>query len=120
MTRGDHAGLRLARACCNAGFRGRRTAELVVPSVIARRERNVLLNPQNTDFTKTAAGSPEPGVCEVRLPCPSRRSPLGWPRVNRFEAALKARPDEKVMDRPQIQPKVLSGLPTTQPTLTPL
>ena len=63
----DHADLRVARAFGEAWIRERRTAVLVVPSVVARREGNVLLNPQHPDFRKISAGSPEPGVWDARL-----------------------------------------------------
>lgn len=63
----DHPDLRLARAFGDAWIRERRTAVLVVPSVVARREENVLLNPQHTDFTKIIAGNPEPVVWDARL-----------------------------------------------------
>ncbi len=63
----DHADLRVARAFGDAWIRQRRTAVLVVPSVVARREGNVLVNPQNPDFKKIVAGSPEPVVWDARL-----------------------------------------------------
>ena len=63
----DHADLRVARAFGDAWIRERRTAVLVVPSVVARREANVLLNPQHPDFKKIVAGSPEPVVWDARL-----------------------------------------------------
>ena len=63
----DHADLPVARAFGDAWVRERRTAVLVVPSVVARREGNVLLNPQHADFKKVVAGSPEPVVWDARL-----------------------------------------------------
>ncbi len=63
----DHADLRVARVFGDAWIRERRTAVLVVPSVVARREGNVLLNPQHADFKKIVAGSPEPVVWDARL-----------------------------------------------------
>lgn len=63
----DHADLRVARAFGNAWIRELRTAVLMVPSVVARREGNVLLNPQHPDFKKIVAGSPEPVVWDARL-----------------------------------------------------
>jgi RES domain-containing protein len=63
----DHADLRVARAFGDAWIRERRTAVLVVPSVVARREGNVLLNPQHPDFKKIVAGGPEPVVWDARL-----------------------------------------------------
>lgn len=63
----DHADLHVARAFGDAWIRERRTAVLVVPSVVARREVNVLLNPRHADFKKIVAGSPEPVVWDSRL-----------------------------------------------------
>jgi len=63
----DYADLRAARDFGDAWIRERRTAVLVVPSVVARREGNVLLNPQHTDFTKIDSGRPEPVVWDARL-----------------------------------------------------
>lgn len=63
----DHADLRVARAFGDTWIRERRTAVLVVPSVVARKEGNVLLNPQHTDFRKIVAGGPEPVVWDARL-----------------------------------------------------
>jgi RES domain-containing protein len=63
----DHADLRVARAFGDAWIRERRTAVLVLPSVVARREGNVLLNPQHPDFKQIVAGSPEPVVWDARL-----------------------------------------------------
>jgi RES domain-containing protein len=40
---------------------------LVVPSVVARREGNVLINPQHPDFSEIVAGTPEPVVWDARL-----------------------------------------------------
>ncbi len=63
----DHADLRVARAFGDAWIRESRTAVLVVPSVVARREGNVLINPQHPDFSKIIAGRPEPVVWDARL-----------------------------------------------------
>lgn len=63
----DHADLRVARDFGNAWLRERRTAVLVVPSVVARKEGNVLLNPQHPDFSKIGAGRPEPVIWDARL-----------------------------------------------------
>jgi len=63
----DQSDLRVARAFGDAWVRQRRTAVLVVPSVVARREGNVLLNPQHPDFGKIVAGSPEPVIWDARL-----------------------------------------------------
>ena len=63
----DHADLRVARAFGDAWISGLRTAVLVVPSVVARREGNVLINPRHPDFSRISAGTPEPVVWDARL-----------------------------------------------------
>ena len=66
----DRADLRVARAFGEAWIREQRTAVLVVPSVVARREGNVLINPQHADFSGIVAGAPEPVVWDARLFAP--------------------------------------------------
>jgi RES domain-containing protein len=63
----DHADLRVARAFGDAWIRARRTAVLVVPSVVARREGKVLIDPKHPDFSRIVAGRPEPVVWDARL-----------------------------------------------------
>lgn len=63
----DHPDLRVARAFGNAWLGERRTAVLVVPSVVARKEGNVLVNPLHPDFSKISAGRPEPVIWDARL-----------------------------------------------------
>lgn len=63
----DHADMRVARAFGDAWICERRTAVLIVPSVVARKEGNVLLNPQHPDFRMIVASSPEPVVWDARL-----------------------------------------------------
>ena len=63
----DDSDLRIARAFGDAWIRDRRTAVLVVPSVLARRQDNVLLNPQHPGFKKVVAGPPEPVIWDARL-----------------------------------------------------
>lgn len=63
----DHRDLRVARAFGDRWIRDGRSAVLVVPSVVARRERNVVLNPQHPDFRKITAGLPEPVIWDARL-----------------------------------------------------
>ena len=63
----DHADLRVARAFGDAWIRERRTAVLVVPSVVARREGNVLINPQHPDFGSIVAGGAEAVIWDARL-----------------------------------------------------
>lgn len=66
----DHADLRVARALGDAWIRELRTAVLIVPSVVARREGNVLINPQHPDFSGIIGGAPEPVVWDARLFAP--------------------------------------------------
>lgn len=66
----DHADLRVARAVGDAWIRELRTVVLVVPSVVARREGNVLINSQHPDFSGIIAGAPEPVVWDARLFAP--------------------------------------------------
>ena len=63
----DHADLRVARAFGDAWIRERRSAVLVVPSVVARRECNVVLNPAHPNFRKIRPGPPEPVLWDARL-----------------------------------------------------
>lgn len=63
----DHSDLRVGRAFGDAWIRELRTAVLVVPSVVARREGNVLINPWHPDFSDIVAGTPEPVVWDARL-----------------------------------------------------
>ncbi len=67
----NHADLRVARAFGNAWIRELRTAVRVVPSVVARREGNVLINPRHPDFGNIVASAPEPVVWDARLFIPS-------------------------------------------------
>ena len=61
------ADLRTARAFGDAWIRELRAAVLVVPSVVARREGKVLINPQHPDFTGIVAGMPEAVVWDAQL-----------------------------------------------------
>lgn len=63
----DDADLRVARAFGDTWARECRTCVLVVPSVVARREGNVILNPQHPDFRNIGAGAPEPVIWDARL-----------------------------------------------------
>jgi RES domain-containing protein len=72
----DKPDLRVSRAWGDDWIRSKRTAVLVVPSVVARREGNALLNPQHPDFKYIIAAAPEPVVWDARLfshQSPSRR-----------------------------------------------
>jgi RES domain-containing protein len=66
----DDADMRAARTYGDAWIRERRTAVLVVPSVVARKEGNVLINPQHPDFSGIVANQPEPVVWDARLFAP--------------------------------------------------
>ena len=63
----DQRDLRVARNVGDAWIRDRRTAVLVVPSVLTRREGNVLLNPRHPDFKKISAGAAESVIWDARL-----------------------------------------------------
>lgn len=56
-----------SRACGDEWIREKRTAILVVPSVVARMECNVLINPAHPDFGKITYTRPEPVVWDKRL-----------------------------------------------------
>ena len=66
----DPANLRVARAFGDAWIRERRTAVLVVPSVVARTEGNVIITTRHPDFKGIVAGPPEPVVWDARLFAP--------------------------------------------------
>ncbi len=63
----DHADLRVSRVFGDAWLRALQTAVLIVPSVVARREANVLINPRHPDVTAIVAAAPEPVVWDARL-----------------------------------------------------
>ena len=63
----DHADLRVARAVGDAWIRERRSAVLVVPSVVARKEYNIVLNPAHPGFSQIRPGPPEPVLWDARL-----------------------------------------------------
>jgi RES domain-containing protein len=63
----DDPDLRVSRAFGNDWIRAQRTAVLLVPSVVARKEANVLLNPAHADFSGIVAGNPEPVIWDARL-----------------------------------------------------
>ena len=63
----DHGDLRVARTFGDAWIRECRSAVLVVPSVVARLEANVLINPRHADIKLITAGPPEPVVWDARL-----------------------------------------------------
>ena len=55
------------RALGTAWFDERRSAALVVPSVVVPHEWNVLLNPTHPDFRLVGVGEPEPFPVDARL-----------------------------------------------------
>ena len=59
--------LRAARAFGDAWIRERRSAVLVEPSVVARREGNVVINPAHPDFKKIEPGQAEHVLWDARL-----------------------------------------------------
>ena len=63
----DQADLLVARAFGDTWIREQRTAVLVVTSVVARREGNVLINPGHADFAYITAKVPEAVVWDERL-----------------------------------------------------
>lgn len=63
----DDGDLVVARAFGNAWVRERRSAVLVLPSVVARREGNVVLNPAHADFRRIKSSPPEPVLWDARL-----------------------------------------------------
>lgn len=63
----DGTDLSQPRAFGDAWLHEHRSAVLVVPSVVARREGNVLINPQHPGFGFIVAGRPEPVVWDARL-----------------------------------------------------
>ena len=56
-----------ARTHGSAWFNERRTALLLVPSFVAREERNVLINPHHADAKRIQPGLEEPVVWDMRL-----------------------------------------------------
>ena len=66
----DHADVRVARGFGDTWIRKRRSAVLVLPSVVARREGNVLINPLHRDFSDVVTSTPEPVVWDARLFAP--------------------------------------------------
>lgn len=63
----DGAALRAARAFGDAWVREQRSAVLIVPSVVARKEFNVLINPRHPDFRGIVAAAPEPVIWDARM-----------------------------------------------------
>ena len=66
----DRSDLHVARAFGDAWICELRTAALVVPSVVARRKGNVLINTRHPDFSGIVASPPEPVIWDARLFAP--------------------------------------------------
>ena len=62
---------RASRACGDDWYDRRHSAVLLVPSVVTRVERNVILNQEHPDFPKIKAGKPQRVVWDQRLLEPS-------------------------------------------------
>ncbi len=56
-----------ARTFGNRWYDDRRSPVLIVPSVVTRVERNILINEQHPDFARIRASQPEPVRWDVRL-----------------------------------------------------
>lgn len=56
-----------ARALGDAWLEKQRSAVLVVPSVVAKYERNLVINPAHTDFRWITVTSPEPVAWDARI-----------------------------------------------------
>jgi RES domain-containing protein len=56
-----------SQAAGNAWYDSRRSLALAVPSVIARHDRNVLINQLHPDFSMLKASKPEPVIWDRRL-----------------------------------------------------
>lgn len=62
-----------ARGLGDAWLESRRCAVLIVPSVVARYEKSVLINPRHPNFRWISVSEPEEVRWDVRLFSPSRR-----------------------------------------------
>lgn len=63
----DRADLVASRACGDAWVKSRRTAVLIVPSVVARADRNVLINLEHPGTRKIRHSPPQPVLWDQRL-----------------------------------------------------
>ena len=59
--------MRASRAYGDRWYDEGRTAVLIVPSVLARPERNIAINQEHPDFGKIRATAPEPVDWDERL-----------------------------------------------------
>jgi RES domain-containing protein len=65
--RWDSAGMQASRAFGDEWYDSRRSCVLLVPSLVARIERNVLINPDHPEFTNLSATRPRPVIWDERL-----------------------------------------------------
>lgn len=63
----DRPGSRPARAFGDDWYRSRRSAVLIVPSVVSRPDKNVLLNQEHPQFRDIRCGKPQPVIWDRRL-----------------------------------------------------
>lgn len=63
----DHADFVASRAYGDLWVAEKRSAVLLVPSIVARGDLNVLINPAHPDFRKIRCGEPELVIWDVRL-----------------------------------------------------
>jgi RES domain-containing protein len=63
----DSRSFETAQALGDRWYDERRTAVLLVPSVVAPLERNVLINQEHADFARIRAGEPHPVRWDARL-----------------------------------------------------
>lgn len=63
----DHADFVASRGYGDLWVAEKRSAVLLVPSIVARGERNVLINPAHPDFRKIRCGDPELVIWDERL-----------------------------------------------------
>ena len=67
LPRWDSLSFEAARKFGNRWYDERRTPVLLVPSVVTRVERNVLINQEHPDFAKIRASQPQPVRWDARL-----------------------------------------------------
>ena len=63
----DSPDQRASRAYGDAWYDQRRTAVLIVPSMVTLIERNVVIHQEHPDFARISAGGPQPVRWDARL-----------------------------------------------------
>lgn len=63
----DRPDLVASRACGDLWLVEKRSAVLLVPSIVARGDKNVLINPAHPEFAKITCSDPEPVIWDARL-----------------------------------------------------